>query len=55
MISPWMRDSNALHNLRSLHPNFFDRRQGIATVQILPFPYVYIFMSSVQQSEIGTA
>ena len=46
MISPWMCESNALHNLRSLHPNLFDRRQGIATVHL---------MLSVQQPEIGTA
>ena len=46
MISPWMVDSKTLLNLRSHHPNFLDHRQGIATVHMLPFPYVYIFVQS---------
>ena len=49
LISPWMGDSNTLHNLRSLYPIFFYRRQERVTLKILnpilPFPDVYLFVS----------
>ena len=55
---PNLDDCSTLHNLWPQHPNFiFYRRQGRPTVQmldlILPFPNVYMFMSSVQQPDLA--